>query len=89
MQKDAVKALAAHDERRAFNSLLHDDAILNMPLAGVDPCILAPMAGLYENLKVKLRLPVLVHEWTNLLYDFAVSTLGLPTSLGKERGKTR
>ncbi|XP_065562481.1 uncharacterized protein LOC136028563 [Artemia franciscana] len=33
-------ALAAHDVKRAFDSLIHEQIILDMGLADVDPCML-------------------------------------------------
>ena len=51
-------ALAAHDVRRAFDSLIHEQIILDMGLAGVDPSMLNPLYDMYKNLKARLKLPI-------------------------------
>jgi len=82
-------ALATHDVRRAFDSLLHEEIILDMGLAGVDPCSLAPLADMYENLKAELKLPLPASECTSLLNDVAVSPRGnplLPVKKGVRQG---
>jgi len=68
-----IALAATHLARRcAFDLLLHEEIIFELGLAGTDPCILAPMAGMYENLKAELMLSLLSNECTSLLYDFAV-----------------
>jgi len=52
-------ALAAHDVRHSFDLLLHKDIILDMGLASADPCILAFLADMYENLQEELGLSLL------------------------------
>ena len=50
-------ALATHDVRKAFNSLIHELIILDIGLAGVDPSMLNPLYDMYLNLKARLKLP--------------------------------
>ena len=60
-------ALAAHDVRRAFDSLIHEQIILDMGLAGVDPCTLNPLYDMYQNFKAELKLPTTLNLTNNLV----------------------
>ena len=58
-------ALAAHDVRRAFDSPIHEQIILDMDLAGVDPSMLNPLYDMYKNLKARLKLPITLNLTNN------------------------
>ena len=58
-------ALAAHDVRRAFDSLIHEQIILDMDLVGVDPSMLNPLYDVYQNLKAELKLPTTLDLTSN------------------------
>ena len=60
-------ALAAYDVRRAFDSLIHEQIILDMGLAGVDPSMLNPLYDMYQNLKDRLKLPTTLNLTNNLV----------------------
>jgi len=58
-------ALAAHDVRRAFDSLVHEQIFLDMGLAGVDPCMLNPLYVMYQNFKAEFELPTTLNLTNN------------------------
>ena len=49
-------ALAAYDVQRAFDSLIHDELILDMGKRGVKKGTLLPLKDMYANLKAELKL---------------------------------
>ena len=60
-------ALAAHDVRRAFDSLIQEQIILDIGLAGVDPSMFNPLYDMYKNLKARLKLPTILNLTINLV----------------------
>jgi len=60
-------ALAAHDVTRAFDSLIHEQIILDMGLAGIDPSMLNPLYDMYKNLKARLKLLTTLNLTNNLV----------------------
>ncbi|XP_065572185.1 uncharacterized protein LOC136034738 [Artemia franciscana] len=58
-------ALSVHDVRRAFDLLIHEQIILDMGLAGVDPSMLNPLYDIYRNLKARLKLPTTLNQTNN------------------------
>ena len=60
-------ALAVHDVRRAFDSLIHKQIILDMGLSSVDPCMLNLLYDMYQNLKAELKLLTTLNLTNNLV----------------------